>query len=533
MRVVGLALVLACGRSVLDVSPPERDGVDAALRDAAFDVHDATLDADAGSDAGEDSGVDAPMDDASLVDGSRDAGERCREGFDQTRLWPLETPTTFPAYQDVGSLPLWVDVDADGQRETVFISTDGLYRGVLRVLDDDGSVVSADHNDLSPLDHPAVGDLDGDGKLDVVTVRHAWGLRAYNHRGELKWLSRHPLIPYLGGRPVRRIGGYDPLGGFIDTSRYYHRRGGSAQVVDLEGDGRMEVVFGATVLDGPTGELRWTARSDGWQGTSYVHGPLTCIADLDGDGIQEIVAGNRAFRADGTLLWEADVRDGFCAVGNLLGDELPEVVLTAHGYLRVFNGLTGVQEWIRPLRDIGRPAIGGPPFIANVGGDSRLEVGAAAKTGITAYDPTCADCEPVLNISLEWDGFFDPDSGPAQAILAFDDRNDGVYEVIARTAEAIYLFDRGRRRGFVRNEASRHHTAFLLPVDMDDDGEIELLSGSSYIRGTGTGDREGAGDPERNRGLSLWRLRCEPLRGSVSNITHHAFEGDRGFRAIP
>ena len=65
-------------------------------------------------------------------------------------------------------------------------------------------------------------------------------------------------------------------------------------------------------------------------GRSAVTGLRSVAADLDGDGIPEVIAGASAYRADGTLLWSVPaVGDGVVAVANLDSDPYPEIVVPA------------------------------------------------------------------------------------------------------------------------------------------------------------------------------------------------------------
>src|SRR5262249_19425470 len=103
---------------------------------------------------------------------------------------------------------------------------------------------------------------------------------------------------------------------------------GAITIADLEGDGLPEVIAGNVVLNGQTGVKKWEGGLGTGQGRNReIFGPISCVADLDGDGQQEVIAGNTAYRADGTIFWQNTAPDGFCAVADMRADiPGPEVV---------------------------------------------------------------------------------------------------------------------------------------------------------------------------------------------------------------
>jgi hypothetical protein len=74
---------------------------------------------------------------------------------------------------------------------------------------------------------------------------------------------------------------------------------GGPSIADLDNDGIPEIITGATVLNN-TGTLRW--KGTGGTG-SQTWGPLSLIADIDLDGTPEVVAGTTVYRNNGTILW--------------------------------------------------------------------------------------------------------------------------------------------------------------------------------------------------------------------------------------
>src|SRR5206468_3170244 len=81
---------------------------------------------------------------------------------------------------------------------------------------------------------------------------------------------------------------------------------GTYHYPDASAPGHYFECSGVIVLDGATGLVRQRmivngyARDGGAQQTGL---PAPIVADLDGDGVQEIVAGSNVFEVDGRVKW--------------------------------------------------------------------------------------------------------------------------------------------------------------------------------------------------------------------------------------
>lgn len=175
-------------------------------------------------------------------------------------------------------------------------------------------------------------------------------------------------------------------------------------VYDLDDDGYPEVVAQGHVIDGRTGQLR-LAQPEGWAWTSADQPSV--MADLDGDGKVELT--NAAFiwkfvprdSADPASVdrWEKDATydnagsQGSVALADFDLDGVPEIAVTNAGgasLMKIFR-LDGTLYRGMSLEQAYSKAGGGPPTIADFDGDGFPEVGMAARSFYTVFDPDCLE----------------------------------------------------------------------------------------------------------------------------------------------
>jgi subtilase family serine protease len=399
----------------------------------------------------------------------RNTGQQCEfippvGTFNPVEKWRWTGSTVMPTHNQVMHTPAVariVDTNGDGVIDdkdvpAIIVNTfhsDGSYasNGVLRALRGDTGqeifTVTDPAYRTIPSAGIAVGDIDGDGLVEIVAVKNGGGIIVFNNDGSFKWSNS--------------------FNGF--ASSYY--QWGGPSLADIDNDGVPEIVIGATVFNAD-GTLRWTG-SGGKGGTSL--GPLSLVADIDNDGVPEIIAGNTVYRNNGSILWQnTSIPDGFNAVANFNDDPYPEIVLVSEGKIYLIDH-TGQKKW-GPIVIPGGVA-GGPPTIADFDGDGKLEIGVA---GASRYVVFRSDG------TVLWQSVISDVSSNVTGSSVFDFDGDGKAEVVY-SDEYFFRIYRGRD-GFVLFETPNStHTTYEYPIvaDVDNNDRAEIVVVSNNYGGVG------------------------------------------------
>lgn len=299
----------------------------------------------------------------------------------------LNTVARKPSATKMQSAPAIGDLDGDGAPEVVVGLGDDYdtyhENGGVVVLSNRGTLragwprLTTDMNTAGDgytngvFSSPALGDLDGDGTLEIVVGSYDMHVHAWHH----------------DGRPVA---GWPRLA--------YDTVWSSPVLADLDNDGRLEVIIGADASDG--GRL-YVYRGDGSLLPGFpIHTDQTifsspAVADLDGDGWLDIVVGSGnyyegkgrvvyAWNRHGSPLagWPVSVGNYAISaptVGDIDGDNAPEVIIGAtDGKLYAFEGNgSAVRGWPVAVYDnFGNnlPFNFAAPVLANFDSDSTAEI---------------------------------------------------------------------------------------------------------------------------------------------------------------
>jgi hypothetical protein len=419
-------------------------------------------------------------------------------GFSAEVEWSLQIgpEDPYPADDQVMMTPMVARLDGDAVPDVVFTTfitagvsgaADDMQRGVIRAASGDGSGllfsvgpeelaghpdVPEHHVGFQPAGHLALGDIDADGRIEIVAGAWFGGLVALEHDGRIKWVTTAS----------------DDVGRIPHALKFWW---GGPSIADLDADGTPEVVVGAAVFD-HRGELEWNggSRDEGlrvgeginWPGgqphRDWYTGPLSVTADLDGRPGQEVVTGIGAYNAAGHLLWEVDesLPDGFPAVADFDGDGGPEVVVSAAGSLRVHDGLTGDLVW-GPVALRGR---GGPPTVADLDGDGRPDVGIAAASRYAALGVDLSRPGTSYSEAVIWQQSTRDASSNMTGSSVFDFEGDGRAEVVYNDEHYLRIFD-GRTGSTLFEHPNPTFTGLEYPiiVDVEGDGAAEIVVSSN------------------------------------------------------
>ncbi|NVB40177.1 VCBS repeat-containing protein [Pseudenhygromyxa sp. WMMC2535] len=342
--------------------------------------------------------------------------EVCLDGYCQV-TWPHLQPADAIENVHVSSIPVVADLDGDCVPEIVFNTYKygvATSEGVMRAIRGDTgeqlwSVTDPEFYSDSTA-NPAVGDIDEDGRPEVVVQGETKYLVAIDDDGTPLWTSE----AFAGAESS-----------------------GAVSIANMDVQGAAEIVFGAAVYAND-GTLLWEGGAGiGRDG----QGPISCVADLDGDLRPELIGGNTVYKTSGSVAggdfsgeiwWQAEVGDGRCGVADFDGDGLAEVILVRGGQIYALNGQTG--ETLASFNIPGSDDRGGAPNIADFNGDGQMDIGTAGSTRyvVVTFDGT--------TFTQLWYAVTEDDSSRVTGSSVFDFDGDGRNEVIYNDEKYIRIY---------------------------------------------------------------------------------------------
>ena len=461
-----------------------------------------------------------------------------------------------PNHYQVMSTPVVVDFDLDDNPGTLSPSivfttfpTAGSYGnpGVLRVINGKDCAQQWSFDDpadatMSPSS-VAVGDLDGDGRAEIVAPAHGGGLLAF------KWDPATSSFTRLW-RSGTCVGGNPPA---TPDSTGGGDKWSGPSIHDLDDDGVPEIIYGATVFS-----ANGCIKSNALGFPAYSKGYVPVIADVDEDGKMELVQGDSIHEWDAaTGAWvpetyfttTAATPKGQVAVADLGnfplaafgGQDRAEVVVISAGSARV-QTLEGTVVF-GPVAIPGG-GTGGPPTIADFDGDGRREFASAGGGQYVVFDLDCvvggdpAKCGgQAKTTGVLWSQASKDQSSNVTGSSVFDFDANGSAEAVY--ADECFLRVYEGATGKVLYSAGRSSgTTYENPViaDVDGDYRTEIVSAvNDYAGNLGCP----ATDPllpsaafEQNHGIVVLRDEQDRWAASRPVWNQHAYAvthvGDRG-----
>jgi hypothetical protein len=361
------------------------------------------------------------------------------------------------------------------------------YFGVIRILKGrDCSLIETIGDQANyPLRQsagPALGDLDGDGKIDIVARLNTGGVVAFRWDGA-------KYTKYWAGMPA---------GG--DVSGFQVWDGPS--IHDLDNDGKPEVLVRGAVYNGQTGAIIDPGTLIGGPMTPF-NGYIPVVGDLNRDGKIELIGqkgfeltyfnwvGGKwvdnlmTFRQSGTSHFAfADFGTPGAGAGGFDFQHLDGTaeIVSVDDNSGIIAVYTMAGQLVFNVTTMDR---GGPPVIGDMDNDGFPEIGVAGKTQFWVLDPDCAGpgggCKAK---GVRWSQPSQDGSSAQTGASIFDFDGDKQAEVVYADECFLRVYD--GKTGDVKYSAYRRSiTYYEHPViaDVNNDDGTKIVVNSNDAGG--------------------------------------------------
>ena len=356
------------------------------------------------------------------------------------------------------ALPIVVDLNGDGTPEVLLNLTDlFMSPGQLVALNGDGSGVlwSQPNANLGYGSPVAVGDIDNNGYPEIIGVRE--------------------YASSLFAEGDYTIVAFNSQGNQIWESAHFSGQdfdyATAPSIADMNGDGSPEIVAGRVILnaDGTTRGVGQHGRGSygisSFGSFSVSESAVSAVTDLDLDGQQEVIAGNAWYDIDGNAIWyDPGQDDAMISIANLDSDPEGEVIGISYNTIRAID-TDGSILW-GPVT-IASANILSTAAVADVDGDGQVEIITAG--GNELY---CLNHDG----TVLWTAAVTDESGATGASI-FDFEGDGVPEVVYIDEQQMVAYDglNGAVKFYSADHASNTMFDYPVIVDVDADDNAEIL----------------------------------------------------------